>query len=109
MIHHGISVDGVVVDDGRIVVNPSHLGSRHAMTPNVPLAEIMKRNKCKMIGPQTEIEAESNVRAPINPAAAVDIDRSKRRQCRPATAIPAHPPTYPARSPHPTGPPNPAA
>ena len=61
-------VDGVIVDDRRIIVNASDLGRGQTASAEVAFAEIMDANKSEVIGAQTEIEVDADVQAIETPA-----------------------------------------
>src|SRR5690348_8510889 len=60
----------VVVNDGRAVVNPGHLGGRQAATTEVMLTEIANPNEGEAVRVQAEIEIKAyvdTVESPTNP------------------------------------------
>jgi len=79
-------VDGVVVNNGRAIVNPSDFCWLQPVAAKIPLPEIMDPNKGKMIGMKTEIKVYTNVNT-IKPTARPDLEYGAKGQGGPTAVV----------------------
>ena len=77
-IDNSCLVHRVVINDGSVVVNASHLRCRQPVVAQVALVEIMEANKSEMIGTKPEIEIQSYVHAIESPTKPHFENRARR-------------------------------
>jgi hypothetical protein len=68
LVNDGVVVNHVVIDDGRVVVNPGYLGRREPVVRKIVLIEVVKRDERVMVGVQAEIEVQTHAHAVVTVA-----------------------------------------
>jgi len=68
LVDDGGVVDGVIIDDGRVVVDFCHLGWRQTIMREIVLVKILYRDKCEVLRMESEFEANSHGNAVETPA-----------------------------------------
>jgi len=67
VIHNGIFVHGVIIDDRGLVINFGHLGVWHFVMTNVVLCEIVHCHKCEMVRVEPKVEADADAHSVVAP------------------------------------------
>ena len=85
-VDDGGFVNGVIIDNGRVIVNASHFSRSQTPMAEVAFPEIMNADKSEMIGAEAEIKVDPYVQA-IEAPAGSNLKHRARRQRRPTTVV----------------------
>ena len=106
-VDHGFINDGIVIDNGGVIINPGDLGRSQPVVIKIVMIEIVHGDERKVLGVQSEIEADRNMDAVEAPPHAGNELRVRREGC-PATMIAFTTPNNPGGTPNAVGRPDPA-
>src|SRR5882672_8981885 len=107
MVNDPVPARAIVIDHGRLIVNPRDFAVRQPMLAQIAVAKVPERHEGEMVGPQSEIEAEADAGPSITPSPA--SKNGMRRQRRPTAAVSRYAPARPGGTPPAVGRPDPPA